>query len=407
MQDTDRIGQRIEALRKLRHLTQRGLSHTAGVSYSLYTKVVAGHVPATPVFLGAIARALRVDMWELTGRPFQDLGPTDVARDLRAVRRRLLAFDLPSEPEAPPRSFDELSGDVVRASALRRDCRFGRLAAMLPPLLDELSYLAGVCPSSQRSRVARLLADAYYAAECLGSGLGDPTVYLLSVDRVGWAAAQSDDALLVGAARWGRAGPLMHEGAYDTGLALLDAARAEVPDDSAAARSVLGSLHLRSGLLAARAATAATSALAKDAGTRNAWAHLDEARALAGSIGGDGNAYELSFGPTNALVTSVTVAVELGDGTRAIELAESAPPLTMPAERHGHFFIDLGRAWELHGDHDRALRALLQARGVAPEQTRYHPMVREMVLTIAAAGRGATKRAEELGRFASWLGIGV
>jgi hypothetical protein len=53
------------------------------------------------------------------------------------------------------------------------------------------------------------------------------------------------------------------------------------------------------------------------------------------------------------------------------------------------------------GDHAGSLRCLQQARHIAPQQTRHHPMVRETALTVAAARRGR----EELSLFASWLGL--
>jgi hypothetical protein len=54
------------------------------------------------------------------------------------------------------------------------------------------------------------------------------------------------------------------------------------------------------------------------------------------------------------------------------------------------------------GDHAAGLRCLEQARRIAPQQTRHHPMVRETVLAIAAARRVR----EELSLFGSWLGLG-
>lgn len=53
-------------------------------------------------------------------------------------------------------------------------------------------------------------------------------------------------------------------------------------------------------------------------------------------------------------------------------------------------------------DYSGSLRALQEARRIAPQQTRHYPMVRETVLAIAAARRGR----EELSLFASWLGVG-
>jgi transcriptional regulator with XRE-family HTH domain len=387
VRDDERIGAQVAAVRKLRHMTQRELARRANVSYSLVTKVESGHAPASPMFVAAVARALRVEPQRLTGQPFREIGSATADADVLRVRRSLLAFDLPTEPDSPPRSLAELRTEVERAGELRRDCRFTRLAAMLPGLLDELTYVVAGNPTSEGYA---LLAEAFYAAECLGSGLGYNDVYVLGVERVSWAAERAADPLWIGAARWGRAGTLMRDGAHAQGLRLLDAARDDIPDhDDADALAVVGSLHLRSALLASRSGSA-----------DDTWAHLAEARDLAARIG-DGNAYELAFGPSNTTVTGVAVAVELADDIRALDLADAADRLTVPAERHGHYYLDLARAHLMHGNRDTALTMLQHGRRVAPEQLRYHPQAREVVLALASAGRGN----DELGRYASWLGL--
>jgi hypothetical protein len=99
----------------------------------------------------------------------------------------------------------------------------------------------------------------------------------------------------------------------------------------------------------------------------------------------------------------VAVAVELEDGDEAVKRSRKirlAP--TVPSVRRGHHCIDLARGYVMAGDHAGALRYLQQARRIAPQQTRYHPMVRETTLAIVAARRAH----EDLSLFASWLGLG-
>lgn len=389
MQDHERIGAQVAAIRKLRHMTGRELARRAGVSYSLLTKVESGHAPASPTFITAVARALRIDPQQLTGQPFRQVGPAATDTDVLAVRRALLAYDLPGEPDTPPRPLPTLAADVTHASTLRRACRFTRLAALLPGLLDELSYQAATRPTAA---AYQLLAEAFYAAECLGSGLGYNDVYLLAVERVAWAAERAADPLWIAAARWGRAGPLMRDGATAHGLRLLDAARDEITDHASTdGLALLGSLHLRSALLASRAGHAA-----------DAVDHLDQARDLAARTG-EGNAYQLSFGPANTTVTGVSIAVELGDHARALDLAATTPQPVVPAERAGHYYLDLARAHLMRGDRTTSLAMLHAGRRIAPEQLRYHPQARETVLTLATTGRGS----DDLGRYATWLGLGA
>ncbi|MGH3924331.1 MAG: hypothetical protein ACRDTT_15955 [Pseudonocardiaceae bacterium] len=77
------------------------------------------------------------------------------------------------------------------------------------------------------------------------------------------------------------------------------------------------------------------------------------------------------------------------------------PPSTAPT-RVGHYWIDLSRAWLLHGDRRRALESLQQARRIAPQLTRYHPQVHETVHILAARDARSTA---SLRYFAAWCGI--
>jgi hypothetical protein len=91
------------------------------------------------------------------------------------------------------------------------------------------------------------------------------------------------------------------------------------------------------------------------------------------------------------------------DGTEAITRASAFTlPRSAPRERVGHHWIDLARGYLLHGDHQRALATLQQARRTTSQQTRYHPQVHE---TVRALARASKRRTDTLTNFAGWLGI--
>jgi ATP/maltotriose-dependent transcriptional regulator MalT len=150
-------------------------------------------------------------------------------------------------------------------------------------------------------------------------------------------------------------------------------------------------MHLPSAIIAACKHDAATSD-----------AHLAEARDMASRLPVHANFYDTAFCIPNVHIHSVAAAVEMQDGTTAVarDASSPLPPATMRS-RVAHHNIDLGRAWPLHGDHTKALQALNTARRIAPQQTRYHPMVAEMVLTLARAER---RRSNALSGFAAWMG---
>ncbi|MBI3687025.1 MAG: helix-turn-helix domain-containing protein [Actinobacteria bacterium] len=399
MLDEDSIGARVSASRKLRGLTQRRLADIAHVSYSLLTKVESGHVPATPAFLAAVARALRVDLAELTGQPYRGSTAREdrVHATIPEIRRVLLAHGVPTvdTDTDPPLPVQELAGAVHAASALRQAARYAELGEVVPELITQLSRAAEHSTGRRRSRAYALLAEAYSAADAVAYKLGYSDLSTLAIERVCWAAQQAGDQLLEGAATWLRASSFLATGGYAEARALLTTAHDRLepllPHADARTWSVYGSLHLKQAIVAARAGDAP-----------RAWAHIGEADRAASQVP-DNNYYQLAFGPSNVGIHEVAVAVELGDGTEAVRRAQRVNlPGNLPAERSSHHYIDLARGYLWHGDRRGALRCLQQARSLAPQQTRYHPMVRDTLQALARAERRST---QSLRGFAAWVGL--
>lgn len=402
MAEQERAGARIAVIRKTRGWTGRELARRAHVSYSLLAKVESGAVPASPALIGAVARALRVDAPRITGQPYEE--PRGQAARLHEmvgpIRRSLETYDLPDDGIAP-RPVAELAADVRRLSALGQAAKFVQIGAELPGLLDELGAAVHNADDGDRAALFGLLAEAYSGASVIASLLGYLDLRSRIVERIRWASEQSGDPLRLHRVRWQRSASLMADGAYGQGLRLMDQIRADLGDGLPAmdgpAMSVYGSAHLRSAVLAARAAKTSGPGY-----VQQAWAHIDAARQVAARMGKDRNDYGLAFGPSNVAQHEVAVAVELEDGEEAVRRARSVRlGPSVPAVRRGHHFIDLARGHMMAGDYAGSLRCLQQARQIAPQQTRHHPMVRETTLALAAARRGR----EDLSLFASWLGL--
>lgn len=398
----ERVGARVATIRKVRGWTARELAANAHVSYSLLTKVESGHAAATPAFIGAVARALRVDVPRLTGQPYEE--PRGRGARLHAtigpIRRSVDTYDLPDETISP-RPARELAADVRRISALGSEARFVQIGETLPGLLDELTTAIHTVPHDDRPRLFGLLAEAYSGASTIAGLLGYLDLRREIIDRILWASERCDDPLRLHRVAWQRTASLMASAAYPQALRLMEQTRQALGDDIIAMTpptlSVYGSTHLRSAILAARAARTSGPGFAQ-----TAWDHLGEARAAATRLGADRDDYGLAFGPSNVAQHEVAVAVELEDGRQAVARARTIRlGRTIPAVRRGHHYIDLARGYYMTGDSPAALRCLSRARKIAPQQTRHHPMVRETVLAIASSGRGS----EELTQFATWLAI--
>lgn len=391
-------GQVIAALRKTAGWTQRELATRAHVSLSLLSKVETGDRPASHALLAATARALRVPVERLSGQPYTAARHDErVHRDVEALRTVLRCYDLPAE--VAPRTPDELAGEVRTLVRLRAAADYGKLAARLPALLEELITAGHHGAHADLEQANMLLVAAYHAAHTLAHRLGYPDLAESIEHKLAYAAERTSDPLADGLAQWARAQSFQSAGDYQHGLRLMDIARAGLEDQlragtpTPAALTVCGSLHLRSVTLASRAGNAD---LARE--------HLAAARELARRLGtGDQVHYGLTFGTSNTATHEVAAHVELGDGAAAIAAAAQwRPSRQMPRTRRGHHHIDLARARLIHGDRDGALAELQQARRLAPQQARFHPMVRETAAVLVSLHRRSNP---DLAAYAGWLGL--
>jgi len=394
------IGKRISEARKLRRMSQDELAARIPFSLSMLRKVEQGKRDATPAFTAAVAKCLATDVTALTGQPYdqQGRGRDRIHTSMPSLRHALTYWDLSPKMDGPARAWDVLRAETVIVSELRRNAQHLRLVQVLPELLLEVTAAAHACPEQERERHFELLAILLFAAHSVTYKTGYLDLSSVVEDRISWAASRSSDPLMGALAAWARTTSMLQNGSYDIGLKLLDRMQGEISPDRTAreklALPVSGSLHLRSGMLAARAGDAAS-----------ATAHLREARSIAVHLGGedhDGGWHQLSFGPTNVSIHEVAACIELNDGPGAMDRATKITiPRTLPPIRAGHHFVDLSRAQLWVGDREGALRSLYEARKLAPQQTRHLPTTREVLRMLVRAHR---RSSEPLAKMVNWIG---
>lgn len=394
-QQGESIGRRVRAARKLAGLTQRQLAARAHVSLGLVRQVEQGDTPASAAFTAAAARALGLRTAELTEQPY----PVTTAEEHRvhsvipALRREVVAYQLPPAEGIRPRPLPVLAAAVTHSSTLRHSAALDELGTDLPGLLAELRATTHTTIGGDRERVFGLLAETYTNAEGVANKLGYTDLGSMITERIEWAARQSGDPLALAVAEWYRAGEFIANAEWNGAQAYLDTARAHIADlHTEPALALTGMLHLKSGLAAARAGDATTSD-----------AHLAEARAAAAHVTPGSDHYRMAFDRDNVNIWAVGLAVERNDGTEAVKRAAANTPFTTAArERVGRHHMDLARGYQLHGDRARALEALTLARKTAPLQARYHPQFRETIRTLAERDR---RRSDTLASLARWAGI--
>src|SRR6266536_1071356 len=394
-QSATRIGSRIAELRKIHGATQTGLALSANASYSTVRKLERGERAASPAMVAAIARALGVNVTDITAQPYGawNASPASDQAAVPALRQALVEGD-DADLDVPTRGIDQLRAEVAQLKEWDRKTKHAEVARALPDLLRHLHRANNDLPIAQQAIAAELLASAYSFAVIGLYRLGHLDLAHLADERARRLADRGRDPLRAATAEWNHALILLFDGSYRAGLRAIGRANHMVDEssDPSAANAVRGALHLRASIIGARMTD-----------TDLAHGHLSEAVRLAAPEQELANYYGTKFSAANIDIHRVAVPVELADGTTAVSRAAAIrlPDNTAPS-RSGHYWIDLSRAWLLHGDRKRALDSLQLARRIAPQLTRYHPQVRETVQSLAVSDSRTTTT---LASFAAWCGI--
>ncbi|MGH3943274.1 MAG: helix-turn-helix domain-containing protein [Pseudonocardiaceae bacterium] len=391
------VGHRLTRQRTLSGLTRRQLAARAHVDADLIAQVERGGVAAAPGFTVAVARALGVEVDTLYGQPY---GPaiTDPNADHAGIPALRAALDGDEEPRhtASPLTAAQLRARLDECDQHRAAARYRQLSAALPELLRHGFVLAEqACPGAEAETAGALLTDAYLLAQTVAYRFGYLDLAALCNDYARDAAQRSGDPLRVAVAANQRALLRVHRGDYTGVLLLTERIYDKIADQtSPAADAVRVALHLREAITRARLGTPDW-----------ANAHLGMARELI-LRGIPANPYYTVLATeTNVEIHTVAVPVELGDATTALTRAEQIKiPTGEEPARLARYWIDLARAWALHGDHAHAFDALHHARTIAPQLTRYHPQVHETAHLLMEHDHRAW---DSLAGFARWADINI
>jgi transcriptional regulator with XRE-family HTH domain len=371
------IGRRIAIHRRRLGLTQEGLAMRLHRSRSWVTKVERGERPLDSVrTLLQVARALGVEVRELTGQPWfpEPGGPGHEA--VPAIRRALLALQPAGAVE--PRDLAALERDVLTAGRLwqgEQNC-YSIVVPLLPGLLAEARLAAHTATGDDARARNRVLALLYQLTQEVMARLGEPDLSWIAARHSVLAAEEADDRLLAAAGAWRVCHAALRvddlDEVDDTATNAVADLRRTYPEPGPEHLSVDGALHLVAAVATARAGDG-----------KEALALLDQARSTARRLGHDRNDFWMTFGPTNVAIHDVAVALEQGDPVRALRHAVAVDPSGLPSlERRSSHHVHLAHAHSLRRDDDRAVRALLVAERLNPEGLRYNMLVRELVRSL-------------------------
>jgi hypothetical protein len=201
----------------------------------------------------------------------------------------------------------------------------------------------------------------------------------LAAERAFHCAERAGDPVLISDAARRMAHGLMAMGHHGPALALLRADMDRLDplvsqNPGADLLSVYGMLPLMGAVVAARAGDERSTRELLSAGSETAV-----------RLGKDGNERWTAFGPTNVALHAVSVLIDLGAETEAVDIAQGIDPHgleLLPRERRACHYVDVARAQAARGLHREALDAILDADRLAPEEVACRPLARVVLSAL-------------------------
>jgi hypothetical protein len=301
--------------------------------------------------------------------------------------------------KAPDRAPDisALTAAVDNARREYQECHYSELIKYLPALLTRLHAACLALTGEAQNRAFSLSADARHVAAGLLLKLDDQGLAYLAADRSMRAAETSGDPVTVAASARIITHTLMSGGHLGTAIttASSQAARLDhdIPAHTPDSLSVYGALLLRGSIAAAQAGNRGT-----------ALELIGEAEHAGERLGFDGNLRWTAFGPTNAKIHRVNIAVTLGDAGTAIDVARKIDPTTMTVtERRVTLLVDTARAFLQWGKHGKAYIALRAAEETAHEEVAGRPSVHRLIGDLLVSAPPSIRR--DVKEFAAQMGV--
>ncbi|WEH31624.1 helix-turn-helix transcriptional regulator [Streptomyces sp. AM 3-1-1] len=391
LDEAQEIGRRVRRARLRLGMPQADLAAALGKTQGWVSRVERGHIELDRVsLLNQMAAELHVHPNDLIGRPY-NTSPAENQWQAAAasILRELRRYDLVPVFDGTPRDAARLWEETARLHRLRDAAANTSILRVLPDLLREARALAEISDGREREEAYGVYAVACKFAHTAAHALGHPELIAMTCERAAWAAARSGDPVLPAVTDWMRVWDMWATADWHDALALSDRALARVQQQYESGEQLAvrawGSLQLRAAVSAARAGRR-TEAEERVAHAKDAAARLS-ARPVH-------DRHSLTFSPGNVHLHAISVAMEMGDHTKALTINRRTPPAlleALPHSRRGHHHMDLARAWMWDGHRDNALRELETAERLAPQLIRNHPLARATLRTIVHAERAATR----------------
>ncbi|MBB5158712.1 transcriptional regulator with XRE-family HTH domain/tetratricopeptide (TPR) repeat protein [Saccharopolyspora phatthalungensis] len=407
------MGQRVAYYRRRRGYSQAVLSGLVGRSEEWLSQIERGarDIDRLSTIL-EVAKALRIVPQRLLPGPFhttprqtQQSGTIGTAPDVVPdIETAMLRYDgiagLVGITDPGPVNLGHLERQVELSFVCSQTEQWSRMAPLVPGMIAD-SYHASrqAVTDAEKRRAKTLEALVYRVTSGMLDRLGEPRLPWVAAERSMAAAEMTEDPLLIAGGAWRLAVVLRHSGrlteSTDVPTAAADALRRDDRNATPEHLSVYGSLMLKG---AVGAASVNDHSAVRD--------YLSEVERTAERLGSDRNDFWFAFGPTNVSIHRVWLALELGDPSQAIDLADAVPLDQLPpelAERRVSHLITVAWAYYLRRRYREALDALTEARMAAPEQLIFTGRVHTMLSGMLRRERRSIKH--DLRELSEFVGV--
>jgi tetratricopeptide (TPR) repeat protein len=264
---------------------------------------------------------------------------------------------------------------------------------MLPAIIRDGRRAVRVLDGEDRRTAYRALAGAYALAEQVLAWVADPALLWLAADRCMDCAQQADDPETLAAAAWVLGNVWRATGREDDAWNLVqDASSLLDPylnDGSDNARALWGANQLHAAITAARVGREG-----------DALRCLDQAYEMTSRLPqGFAHPWTL-FGKPNAVMTGVSVSVDLRKSGSALDYANSGEVDAVPSlDRQARLWLEICRSFNQRKDHVSTLHVLQKATSISEESMRCHPIARSIAgELVTSGGRMVESEARALAR---------
>ncbi|MGH3548270.1 MAG: helix-turn-helix domain-containing protein [Pseudonocardiaceae bacterium] len=394
-EDARTIGARLRQIRLARNKSLRVLAGLAGISKSHLDRIERGEVALDRHSeIVALADALQVAPSELIRVDVPAPGNGHVDSATKAVRHALMAVSQ-HLPGGQVLAVDALRARV--ATLVSAHCRCdqpGDIGVALPGLIRDLyTSIAAGKDVAELLDLAILLHTQVTAGWLRVVGASSDLRWQAAV-LTHDAAQDRDTPTALGVALWGGLYVMIGEGAFDLALAGLDALT--VSTNTTESMQLAGTLALSRSLLAA-----------VDSRPEDVDAPFQQAVELAERTG-EGNAYGMSFGPTNVGLWRMYGQLDVYDYEQAIHVGEGLhPEAHLPRLVQADYWVNYGRALaRVRGRRGDAVVAFRRAEGISSHRLYRDPFATDVIAELLARfRRDAVGR--ELRRMAYRAGLRV